>query len=191
MFRSENAEPESVTTLLSSMCETAGEASILPSAEIKHIPELCMQAPAVARKVISGVADNIQNDRGFFNPVTDSEICLVFCVYAGLGAFLEWNLDWPALRDKGIFEKLCEKYGIFAMDEFVAERYTGKTAQSPEAKALASDIGRVVSPLWISLFGGLDGVPDDAAFDQLTKRFARYGEACFWFGVNYGLYKKL
>lgn len=178
------------TEVLAEMMSVAEKTHILPGKDIKHVPELCIEARSVVQSVLVALKENFIEREGYFNPALSIMPCLVFTIYAGMGAALEWDRDWPNLRDKGIFNKLIEKYGIFAMDEYVVEMYTGKAYDSKEGKELCEKVRNMaVYAVNFAIKGVQEKNTLEEFSQQLMEGIQEVGVACYWFGVSFAMYK--
>lgn len=175
--------------VLMDMMTHAVQEGVLPAKDIKHVPELCCEAEPVVKNLISAIEENCREREGCFNPINQMELCLAFSIYAGMGAALEWDRDWPELRKKGIFKKLIEKNGIFAMDEYVVEMYTGKAFESVSGRELQEKVRKMAQ---CAANSALDSIREKSAKDFIQLMVANIPVvcvACYWFGVTFAMYK--
>lgn len=187
---SNNAMPQlRMPELLTEMCAFACSNGLLPSAEIKHVPELCAHASDVTFKVIMGIQECAIQEEGEFNVLKRFPVVLAFSIYAGMGAALEWDRDWPGLQATGIYEKLVEKNGIFAMDEYVSELYTGKPFSDPANDKLTQMTRIAVKPIVAKILNVHDEIGDDDFLEFMKANLPTACVACYWFGVSYAMYK--
>lgn len=63
------------------------------------------------------------------------EISNAWAIYGGMGAVALWNIDWPNLKNKGIYNSLATQRGIDYLDEFVVD-LIGLEWDTEEEKAL-------------------------------------------------------
>lgn len=104
-----------------------------PNDNFPHIPEIMVECKSVCIKVFQSIVDD--GDNNGKNPV----VWLAWGAYAGMGAVSHWNLDWDALKTKGIAETLLEPRGSFAMDEYVLDSI-GIPFETDEGKTLGENI---------------------------------------------------
>ena len=175
--------------VLKYLMATAYRKGFLPAEDVKTVPELCCEAKQVVMKMLVAIEDDCVKREGSFNLVEMFKTCLEFAVYAGIGAALEWHRDWPGLKRKGIFNKLIEKKGIFAMDEYVSEMYTGKPFESDEGKSLQGKMIVITLAATRALMQPLENKDPKEVYNGIIANIPVVGVACYWFGVSFAMYK--
>lgn len=84
-----------------------------PNDKIPHVPELWI----LREEAVTGITKECINEfdsRENNLPI----ICLACCIYAGIGAVINWHLDWDSLQKKGIVRTVVEPKGIDDIDDY-------------------------------------------------------------------------
>ena len=109
------------------------ERGYIQSEGFPNIPEIMIQAEPTCAKIMESMQEECEK-----NPSYDLvRLTFSWAAFAGIGAVYHWDVDWPALSAKGIFETLTEEREFSEMDEYVLG-CIGLPFGSDEAKELSS-----------------------------------------------------
>lgn len=137
--------PESVADvtadqILSKLIHYAAQKGILMKASMPMIPELWDRSGGVVNALFQGVLRTYQSD---LEPSAIHTILLGFSMYAGMGAVVLWDDDWPTLRGYGIYNSLIKGKNLSAMDEYVTE-LVGYSYHSEKGQKLMRDLRSMI-----------------------------------------------
>jgi len=141
---------------------------------LANIPELVVQANDVCKSIFYGINGQLKHAE----PITIINTTLGWSAYAGIGAVYFWNEDYPALKEKGIYNTLTEKRGIDCMDEFVLDSI-GMGFDSIEGKDLTDYLHLICDFALSNIKSLLDN--RDMVLEQLTECYM----AMYIFGMVY------
>lgn len=136
-----------------------------------HIPELLEYTSDICTSIVRGIGDYAYENNKLFG------LCGSWCAYAGIGAVLLWNKDWPSLKEQGLFHSLTNPRGIDEMDEYVCS-LMNMDFESDESKKLRNNLYS-----WGVHF-------EEDAFNNgvLDKElFSNFIQAMYMYGVVYGM----
>lgn len=160
---------------------------------LKSVPELMPYAGAIGREIMIGL-EKLNEERNLNYGISQIyETAVTWSMLAGVGAVLEWKKDWLSLKSKGLYEKLCEQRGIYAMDEYVLELLTGEKYDSEHGiKSEACELVNAKLYLYskailAKLNEKLEEIPEEKAQFFMVNSYLDLSKAAYLFGMGFAL----
>lgn len=162
---------------------------------VKHVPELLCYADGIYGRIMSGIVAESKARGQTHDLMTDIQTTIEWSIYAGVGAVQEWNTDWPRLKECGLFERLTEERGYYAMDEYVTEHYTGEHCDTdagiiPESfKAFSSKVSIYRMLAMAAAMENCSELKDREKAEYFMSSLPEICKGCYCFGMALGLEK--
>ena len=157
------------------------------------VPELLPYAKDIGQQILCNLRST-QQEHGIPTNPKDLLLVLEVTIFAGFGAVLEWNADWPTLLKTGLLPKLCEKRGFYAMDEYVISSFTGENydpdngIRPPKAQAFASQV-QEYAYVTLAIFAKQNGLLEANIHAEHSTMLTELAKTAFYFGMTWALNK--
>ena len=183
------------TDIVDKLLDRAVELGDMREKAFKHVPELLPYADDLGKQIWSELAEEFSDDPTLDGEQAHNQLLAAWSIFTGFGAVLEWNRDWPGLRARGVWETLSGPRGCYALDEHVAELYTGKhvdTDAGIEPPACKAFIRRTLD--YAEIASGQVLSPCSVLSEEQALRFVRssrleVAKAGYLFGCSWALEK--
>lgn len=162
---------------------------------VKHVPELICCGDDLGRRLLQGLREDAEANGMEQDLYRDYQTAVVWSVYAGFGAVLEWNADWPGLKAAGLVEKLTAERGFYAMDEYVVEMFVGERYDTdagivpPACKTFSDSITRYAQVAISQVMEACQELEGAEKANYVMASLAELTKGCYQFGMALALEK--
>ena len=163
--------------ILEEIVEYFVEQGLSQKTEIGWIPEIQLQSYRTVTDLFNKMSD--EDEKKDHNISLD--VCLMWCMFAGIGGALLWHYDWGEIKDKYLLDALLERSSLDCMDEYVLE-LLGHPIDTPEGYRLGWEM-RTLSRKILS--ENVEALKKGG--ESFKEQFKEMAIAMFTYGVAYGL----